>query len=85
MRADAIKGLKVMRRERDRSKPGFFFVRLPRRKCRIASHCWRSRTIHGVERVSVTWNHVTGKEALKFKQLAHVLIEKADRLFRGML
>ena len=38
-----------------------------------------------MERFPITWNHVIGKESLKFKELAHVLIEKVEQLFRDML
>jgi hypothetical protein len=35
------------------------------------------------ERFPITWNHVIDKEPLKFKELEHVLIEKAEQLFRN--
>jgi hypothetical protein len=38
-----------------------------------------------LERFPITWNHVIEKEALKFKELEHVLIEKVEQLFRDML
>jgi len=41
------------------------------------------RIIRGLERFPITWNHVIEKEALKFRELEHVLIEKVEQLFRG--
>jgi hypothetical protein len=38
-----------------------------------------------LERVPITWNHVIDKDSLKFKEVEHVLIEKAEQLFRDML
>jgi hypothetical protein len=38
-----------------------------------------------LERFPITWNHVIDKEALKIKELEHVLIEKVEQLFRDML
>jgi hypothetical protein len=38
-----------------------------------------------LERFPITWNHVIEKEALKFEELEHVLIEKVEQLFRDML
>ena len=38
-----------------------------------------------LERFPITWNHVIEKESLKFKEMEHVLIEKAEQLFREML
>ena len=38
-----------------------------------------------LERVPITWNHVIGKDSLKFKELEHVLIEKVEQLFRDIL
>jgi hypothetical protein len=38
-----------------------------------------------LERFPITWNHVIGKESLKFKELEHVLAEKVEQLFRDML
>jgi hypothetical protein len=35
------------------------------------------------ERFSFRWTHLT-KESLQFKELQHVLIEKADQVFRNM-
>jgi hypothetical protein len=36
---------------------------------------------NALERFPITWNHVIDKESLKFKELEHVLIEKAGQLF----
>jgi hypothetical protein len=38
-----------------------------------------------VARFPTRWIHLIEKESLKFKELEHVLIEKADQLFRNML
>ena len=38
-----------------------------------------------LERFPITWNHVIEKESLRFKELEHVLIEKAEQLFRDKL
>ena len=38
-----------------------------------------------LERFPIAWNHVIEKESLKFKELEHVLAEKAEQLFRDML
>ena len=38
-----------------------------------------------LERLPYTWNHVIDKESLKFKELEHVRVEKAEQLFRDML
>ncbi len=38
-----------------------------------------------LERFPITWNRVIEKESLRFKELEHVLIEKADQLLRDML
>jgi hypothetical protein len=35
------------------------------------------------ERLPYTCNHVMEKDSLKFKELEHVLIEKAEQLFRN--
>ena len=40
---------------------------------------------HGLERFPIRWNHLIERESLKFKELEHVLIEKAGQLFRNML
>ena len=47
------------------------------------AEAWMSRRIiiRGLERFPITWNHVIEKEALKFKELEHVLIEKVEQLF----
>ena len=34
-----------------------------------------------LERLPSTWNHVIDKESLKFKELEHVRLEKAEQLF----
>jgi hypothetical protein len=44
-----------------------------------------SRVRPRLERFPVTCNHVIEKEALKFKDLEHAGIEKAEQLFRDML
>jgi len=36
-------------------------------------------------RFPIRWNHLIGKETLRFKELEHVLIEKAGRLFGNVL
>ena len=56
---------------RDKSRPG---VKKP----------WPAMKVD-LERLPHTWNCVTEKESLKFKELEHVLIEKVDQLFRDML
>ena len=38
-----------------------------------------------LERFSIRWNHLIEKEALSFKELEHVLIEKVEQLSRKML
>jgi hypothetical protein len=37
------------------------------------------------ERVPIKWNHLIDKDALKIKELEHVLTEKVEQLFRDML
>jgi hypothetical protein len=37
------------------------------------------------ERFPIGWNHPIEKESLGFNKLEHLLIEKADQLFRNML
>jgi hypothetical protein len=37
-----------------------------------------------LERVPIKWNHSIDKDALKIKELEHVLIEKVEQLFRDM-
>jgi hypothetical protein len=44
-----------------------------------------SSTFPAPERFPITWNHVIDKDSLKIKELEHVLIEKAEQLFRDML
>jgi hypothetical protein len=38
-----------------------------------------------LERFPITWNPLIDKDALKIKELKHVLIEKAERLFQNIL
>jgi hypothetical protein len=37
-----------------------------------------------LERLPIIWNHLIEKLSLKFKELEHVLVEKAAQLFRDM-
>jgi hypothetical protein len=46
---------------------------------------WRSAGFRSLERVPIKWNHLIDKDALKIKELEHVLIEKVEQLFRDML
>ena len=36
-----------------------------------------------LERFPIRWDHLIGKESLRFKELEHVLIEKVGQLFRN--
>ena len=45
----------------------------------------RSVWVLNLERVTIKWNHLIGKDSLKIKELEHVGIEKVERLFRDML
>jgi len=38
-----------------------------------------------LERFPIIWNPLIDKHALKIKELKHVLIEKAERLFQNIL
>ena len=46
-----------------------------------------NRAIHTslLERFPIRWTHLIGKALLRFTELEHVLIEKAEQLFRDML
>jgi hypothetical protein len=46
-----------------------------------------NRAIHTspLERFPIRWTHLIGKASLRFTELEHVLIEKAEQLFRDML
>jgi hypothetical protein len=37
-----------------------------------------------LERVPIAWTHVIDKDALRFEDLEHVLIEKVGQVFRDM-
>jgi hypothetical protein len=41
--------------------------------------------LEALERFPIKWNHLIGKESLRFKELEHVLIEKVEQLFRDVL
>ena len=51
----------------------------------IAAAFARGMTPGQLERLPFTWNCVIEKESLKFKELEHVLIEKAEQHFRDTL
>jgi hypothetical protein len=48
---------------------------------------WNQRSVWvlNLERVTIKWNHLIGKDSLKIKELEHVGIEKVEQLFRDML
>ena len=44
-----------------------------------------SRNLPTLERFPIRWNPLIEKKSLRFKELEHVLIEKASPLLRNML
>ena len=50
----------------------------------VTARSRRHAAFPALERFPIAWNHVIEKESLNFKELEHVLIEKAEQLFRAM-
>jgi hypothetical protein len=70
-------------------QPSLILARLPNAVATLTQlpFSFKTRSIRkmALECFPITWTHVIEKEALRFKELEHVLIEKVEQLFRDML